>query len=254
MLNIRLFGYHFSPAWIPSIATALLLPLLISLGCWQLQRAEYKHMLQNKYQNRLTTPLSQVIEMNSAQKDWAALDYYPIKVTGHYDNQHNILLDNKIQNHQVGYHVITPFITHDDNKNNYIILINRGWIPREKTPSQLPTLTPVLGTQTITGLIHIPSKHSFSLGQNYPTEINWPLVMQTINLTDITKLLQQPIQPFTILLNSNNPYGFARDWQPIIHVPPEKHLGYAFQWFALAFALLVIYIVVNTKKEKNHEA
>ena len=28
----------------------------------------------------------------------------------------------------------------------------------------------------------------------------------------------------------------------------ERHLGYAFQWFALAATLLVIYIVVNMKK------
>ncbi|MCB1318421.1 MAG: hypothetical protein KDK27_20790, partial [Leptospiraceae bacterium] len=36
-------------------------------------------------------------------------------------------------------------------------------------------------------------------------------------------------------------------WQPVAF-GPEKHYAYALQWFAIAFALLVIYIVLNTKK------
>ncbi len=31
-------------------------------------------------------------------------------------------------------------------------------------------------------------------------------------------------------------------------MPPEKHISYAVQWFALALALVVIYIAVNTRR------
>jgi surfeit locus 1 family protein len=31
-------------------------------------------------------------------------------------------------------------------------------------------------------------------------------------------------------------------------MPPEKHMGYAIQWFALALCLAMIYLFVNLKK------
>ena len=41
--------------------------------------------------------------------------------------------------------------------------------------------------------------------------------------------------------------GFVRDWKPL-RSGPERNVGYAVQWFGLAAALLVIYLVVNTHK------
>jgi surfeit locus 1 family protein len=36
-------------------------------------------------------------------------------------------------------------------------------------------------------------------------------------------------------------------WRPAVGFGPERHLGYAIQWFALAIALLVIFISLSFK-------
>jgi surfeit locus 1 family protein len=36
----------------------------------------------------------------------------------------------------------------------------------------------------------------------------------------------------------------VRDWRPAV-MRPEQHLAYAFQWFALAITVLVIFVVAN---------
>jgi surfeit locus 1 family protein len=50
-----------------------------------------------------------------------------------------------------------------------------------------------------------------------------------------------------ILLDPGQPDGYLRNWSPP-GLPPLRHLGYAVQWFALAVALVVIYVVTNTRK------
>ena len=46
--------------------------------------------------------------------------------------------------------------------------------------------------------------------------------------------------------------GYARDWRPG-GLPPERHLGYAVQWFAMAFALTFIAIVVGFRSRSAQE-
>jgi cytochrome oxidase assembly protein ShyY1 len=54
------------------------------------------------------------------------------------------------------------------------------------------------------------------------------------------------------MLSADQPGVFQYNWQPI-NMKPEKHLGYAFQWFALAFVLIIIFIVVNTQRNRGKQ-
>ncbi|MBF3306266.1 hypothetical protein HKW73_33805, partial [Pseudomonas aeruginosa] len=49
--------------------------------------------------------------------------------------------------------------------------------------------------------------------------------------------------------------SFDTDW-PLVSMPPERHTGYAVQWFALATALLALYLYLGVRRarEKNHES
>ena len=51
-----------------------------------------------------------------------------------------------------------------------------------------------------------------------------------------------------LLLDENAAGGFPRDWHSL-GLPPSRHYGYAVQWFALAAALTVIFIGMNTHKQ-----
>jgi len=56
-----------------------------------------------------------------------------------------------------------------------------------------------------------------------------------------------------ILLDPKEPDGYARNWEAP-GFPPMRHIGYAVQWFALAAALLVIYIVTNVRRSSPASA
>ncbi len=67
----------------------------------------------------------------------------------------------------------------------------------------------------------------------------------------MAKQLGLPLLPLVVLLDPGAPAGFAREWTPYYGISVQRHQGYAFQWFALATALGVIYIVVNLNRIDN---
>ena len=239
LLRLHLNGFVFTPHLLPTLLTLLLLPGLISLGFWQLHRADYKKTLLVEYQMRGQGAVLSAQDLNKLPEQ---LQYYRIQLAGHFDNQHSILLDNKIHAKQVGYQVLTPLIIDGSSK---IILINRGWIPRQMN-RQLPEITAIKGKQTLVGTVWIPQK-GFLLQAEQANHSHWPYLAQTIDLNYFSQLLERPLYPFILLLAPEAPGGFIREWN-LVTVSPQKHYGYAFQWFALAAALLIIFIVVNCRR------
>lgn len=228
-----------------SLCAFLLFCAFLSLGVWQLHRAGTKRLLLKAFSIHTQKQNLQIEDLTKTNK-LNDLRYFPIKITGHYDNAHHFLLDNKFYNHQLGYEVLTPFSPIGSDK---FILVNRGWVPRNYVNLQNSI---IIGenstTQTIHGLIYIPLSKPFLLKQtpiiNNPI---WPLVVQAIQIDRLGMQLKQNLYPAIIWLDKNEPNGFVRDWHPIVMLP-QQHLGYAVQWFALALTLLIIYIVLIVKK------
>jgi len=48
-------------------------------------------------------------------------------------------------------------------------------------------------------------------------------------------------------LDKDQPDGFIRNWQPF-YGTVDKHIGYAIQWFSMAFVLLLISIFILLKR------
>ena len=109
--------------------------VLISLGFWQLDRAEQKRTYLAQQQVLLSG--GQVVIDASTTDDLALLKYRPVTVNGHYDEQHQFLIDNQHVNGKVGYYILTPFWVAGSDK---AVLVNRGWLPLNKDRSVLPAL------------------------------------------------------------------------------------------------------------------
>lgn len=240
MYRVHLFGYIFAPKLMPTIFTLALLPILISLGFWQLHRAQQKQMLINHYQ---LAHHYQPLDVQKLKAPWVRWLFQPVVMTGHYDNDHALLLDNKIHQHQPGYHVITPLVLENGKK----VLVNRGWIPLQDRKS-LPKLPPIYGKQSVTGYIDIPNPKPFLLKQVNEGD-SWPRRIQAIEIEKIPFADKPSFYPVVVLLAPNAQHGFIRDWQPVVPaMPPARHIAYAIQWFSLALTLLIIFIVVNLKR------
>lgn len=68
-----------------------------------------------------------------------------------------------------------------------------------------------------------------------------------MQLDRIQKQLGKPLLPFVLRLAPDVDAGYAREWELRTGLTPERHVGYAVQWFALALALLVLSLWVAVK-------
>ena len=173
--------------------------------------------------------------------------YQRIKVTGRFDTEHQFLLDNKVYQGRVGYQVITPLLMTESSK---AVLVNRGWIPQTGSREELPTFPTPTEELMLEGQLKLDTGKYFGLGDSGIKNETWPRVIQWLELEQLENTLGYKIQDFIILQSPDSPAGFKRDWY-IKKIVPEKSISYAVQWFALALALVIIYLVVNTRKVKE---
>lgn len=230
--------FHFKPTRTFTVVVLFLLPILISLGFWQLHRADETRFLQAKFAMRdkiAPITLQQVQQLADAS-------YYPVQLRGYFDNAHSFLLDNQFYQHRVGYQVVTPFL----NENQQWVLVNRGWLPMGASRADLPQIPAVSGNVMIAGFLYSPKKNPFI--SNKIESVHWPLRIESLDIRLISSYLNRTLYPWIILLNPKSPYGFERSWQPV-NMKTSMHVGYAVQWFSMAFVLFIIYIGINIKRK-----
>ncbi len=232
--------YRFRPAPLPTIAAAALMGLFIALGIWQLNRAQDKQAMLMQYEVLSQRP---PIDLRLPVEDTESWRYRRVAVVGHFDGQHQFLLDNQISHGQVGYHVLTPFkLTASQGR----VLVDRGWIPLGANRNILPGVTVTKDEVTLEGTVYVPYARRFSLGDMDVGEAGWPLRVQFVDFEQMAERLGAPLADMIIRLDPESPYGYRREWQ-IVPFSPIRHLGYAVQWLALAATLLVIYVAVTLK-------
>ena len=230
---------RFHPRLIPSLVVAALLPLFLYLGYWQLQRAEEKRLMQAEYDTRAHGPAVQV-ERREQRPD--ELQFYRVVAKGYYETDRQILIDNRVHQGRVGYHVITPLKLQDSEVR---LLVNRGWIALGVDRSQLPAFETPTGLQQITGVATVPAEKYFTLAKPEP---GWQRVWQNMDMARYSASVPFPVQPVVVLLDpADAAGGFTRDWSRL-DAGISVHQGYAFQWFMLAAALFTIYLFMSLRR------
>lgn len=242
IIKTRRYAITFEKA--PTLAYLCLFPLLISLGIWQLGRAEEKRLFLKQQEQGLAS--SEIIQLSSAIDDnVAVLRYKKIQATGHYDQAHQFLIDNQINAGKAGYFVLTPFILQGEAK---AVLVNRGWVPLNRDRSVLPDVRIKNEQIAIRGRINnFPGVGIKLAGAEIPTE-GWPSVIQVIDSQVLAKKLAYSLFPFQIELDKDLPEGYKREWLTTTIMLPEQHIAYAVQWFALAITLTLLFIWYSSKR------
>ncbi len=243
---MRVGSLEFRPGLWPTVTTLVLLGLLVSLGFWQLDRAEQKRALLAEYRaETAAAPL----RLDPARTSYEGMDYRVVTASGHFDGDHQFLLDNRTHNGHVGYQVLTPFVL---NAEGTTVLVNRGWVPLGNSREVLPDPPVPAGEQRVIARIKLPADKVFMLSDEAPRD-GWPWRVQAVQLDLFAAELGRSLMPLVLLLESDVGDGLVRDWKPLTF-GPERNTGYAVQWFGLALTLLIIYFVVNTSKvHQNHE-
>lgn len=204
-----------------------LFALCIRLAFWQLHRADEKAELVN-------AGVSSVEFAELLKSDFLLL-WVTTEISGRFLNEQPYVLDNQTHNGQQGYEVFSRF---QESSGEYL-LVNRGWLPINEE-ADVPDSEPL----TIRGIVAPYRKAGMRLGppvvsppEQRPVVVNYP------SHEEWQQLYQSALLPFTLWLAPEEANGYVRNWQ-LQTAPPEKHLGYAFQWFAMATAVVVIGLIL----------
>lgn len=244
MFHLSLGKYDFTVNWWTTLVTLLLLPLFISLGIWQMHRAGEKKQLLAIYAMRAKGAPVPFEQLTKAALNGVPIQYRRVRVGGHFAKRRYFLLDHQYVNHRLGYHVLTPLKV---AAGKYWLLVDRGWVPGAPDRRVRPEIKMIKGRVELEGTLYKPLKPAFRLGALTDGSKSWPKVIQNLDFKALQELWGEPIYPFVLRLSPTSPYGFVRQWQ-IVAMSPARHWGYALQWFSFACALLIIYVVVNIRK------
>ena len=234
--------FQFEPQLVPTVATLLVFPVLIALGFWQLERAEEKRRLIERFQSRLA---DHPVRLDGTQRDGEALAIRRVVLTGRYRSDRQVLLDNQIYRGRAGYHVLTPFEIAGTETQ---VLVNRGWVPLGRTRTMLPDIQVTEAELSITGQVHIPTGPPVHLGNSGDTAPGWPKVVQRIDIPALAQRLDTALLPYTIRLAKDQEHGYVRAWKAYYGAGPGKHQAYAVQWFGLAVILVIVYFALSTHR------
>ena len=212
--------------WPGILAVLALLPLLVCLGFWQLGRGEEKRVMLAQYaERRAAEPLS--IGELSVMADPA---WRRVQLSGHFDEAHTVLLDNSLRDGKAGVELIQPF---QDQASGLWLLVNRGWLPwpDRRTP---PTFVTPAQVPTLDAWVYVLPGATFQLHAD-PVEAKWPRLVTAVDPVRLWAELGREGFAHELRLASG-PAAYRLDW-PVVAMGPEKHLGYAVQWFAMAATL-----------------
>ena len=242
LVDVRIANFEFRPALLPSLAFGTLFAMLLALGLWQVDRAGEKH---ETLQQRSERGRQGRLDLNNTLALELAERFRPVVVRGRYRDRH-WLLDNRVLRGQAGYHVFTLFEL--DGPGGRVALVNRGWVDTGPSREFLPNVAAPEHSVELLGRLDLPESVGLELASADLAGLAPVTLVQHLDIGELAAALRRDLLPLAIVLDEGQPGGFVRDWVERPGITPEKHLGYAVQWFALALALLIIYLGVNTRR------
>lgn len=226
--------------WRTTAFCIVLLPAFLALGWWQLQRAEEKTAIGAQWELRQQEPPRPLLQIDYTEPHaWA---YLPVELTGEFVQDRYFLVDNRIHAGKFGYEVLAIMLLAGSDR---AVLVNRGWIAGDASRQSLPQLDNISGQQTVVGHVYVPLGKPYLLGESLP-EAGWPKRVQAVEMqklqTALSTVLPATLFPYTVRIDPDSSAALTADWQ-LINTSPAKHTAYAVQWFSMAAALLILFVL-----------
>ena len=221
---------------------AVFLPLTVALGFWQLDRAgEKREILAEQERQQQLAPLN--------QSDWQASKgnhLRRVSLSVELDSTRQLLLANRTLEGRVGYEVMSLARVDGSSTDKALLLINRGWVPASLDRAELPETSTPSGIQLVQGYYYCPEPNSL-IRQSTEFDGNWPAVIYSLDEAAMELIFESDEKPLAceIRIDQFSPLAFVADWQ-IVNQSVQKHIGYAVQWFSMAFALIILALFSNS--------
>ncbi|HEX2540838.1 MAG TPA: SURF1 family protein [Caldimonas sp.] len=210
--------------------------LTARLGWWQLDRADQKLTLQATLDARTALPpldASMLARDESAAREQ---HFRRVSVSGRWIADRTVFLDNRPMDGKVGFFVVTPLRLDD----GAAVLVQRGWLPRNFVDrTALPRVDTPAERVTVEGTLapSLSRLFQFSDAASGP-------IRQNLDLASFARETGLDLRPVAIVQRDapgTRTDGLLRRWPPPA-TDVQKHYGYAFQWFALAAVIVILYV------------
>lgn len=222
--------------WVILLLSLTAFCVLIALGTWQVERLHWKEALLATIAERVASSPRPLGEVEAIYAKSGDVEYWPVKVTGHFLHQDE---RHFFATHQgrSGFYVYTPLEMADGRA----VMVNRGFVPYERKDAATRAEGQVAGEVTVTGLARDPLKGKPSSlvpdndsAKNMFYWKDWRVMVKTAGLDPARTV------PFFIDADTApNPGGLPIGGVTIIDLP-NNHLQYAGTWYGLAAALAAV--------------
>jgi len=233
--------------------------LVVAIGCgagvWQLGRAQTKIALAANLLARQQMPI-----LNANTGSWTLEEASERRMIarGQYIPEAAIWLDNRPRpippagtaNAQSGFYLMMPLRLEGKDE---VLWVNRGWAPRNNENREtLPPIKTPNKTINIEGIVFAHPGKVYELGSGKSSvDISKPRIEQNFDLVTEGKLRNWDQLPFILReIEVGAEDGLLRDWAPLTS-GVDRHYAYAFQWFALAFAGFVFWLLGGLRQYKS---
>ena len=209
--------------------------LFFVLGLWQIERGQAKTGIIDEFNANLE---SEPQYLDDQAKKWDR-----VFVRGTWENSRQILIDNVIHRGVAGYKVLTPLRVLESDK---LVLVDRGWIKRNKYRENLPDIDLLENELTVSGILESPE-----LGLVLSDDLvspDWPKVSQTKNPNVLLKEYDE--NTYNLILLADPVLKNSLEYIKITptNMMPSKHYGYAAQWFSMFLVLCLMFIWYGYKR------
>ena len=104
----------------------------------------------------------------------------------------------------------------------------------------------------IQGRIYQPESQILLLADQHQMLADFPAIVQRIDVEKMNAALGERVYPLVIRLEADQFGALPRYW-PSTVMSPEKHKGYAIQWFSMALAVLIAWLFFSFSKDSHHD-
>lgn len=217
-----------------AIAAVAGIAVTTSLGLWQWGRGERRTALHEAVQAQEKSGPVDVRDLLAARDDDPRLLHRPVVLRGQWVAERTVFLDNRQMNAVPGFYVVTPLRIEGSQA---VILVQRGWVQRDfERRDRLPPVQTPAGEVEVRGRLAPPPAKLYAFSAEEKGTIR-----QNLDLAAFRAETGLPLLPVTVQQTGGPSEGLLRQW-PEAGSGAEKNYGYAFQWWAMAALIAILYV------------
>lgn len=251
------------PWWVTGHLVVLaVLVTFPQLAAWQWDRYREEQATQARVEDRLGAdplPLAEVLTPDLLADfdadDAARLEFTPVAVTGTWRPAEQVAQRNRSLGGSNGFDLLAPLYPDADSPlAGRAVMVRRGWVPPAQGDVLAPTADlPVADEVEVVGWLEVAGRQP-SFGPTDPVSGDLTKVFHA-DLDRLDPQVAGDLVPMLVHLTAQVPDdGDVPVVQPPPALDPSQNLSYALQWAAFALIVGVGYVIVLTRRMRDHRA